>query len=309
MLSFATRFDLGGDAPWYLLSLVAVGYVPWMAVLLGLVWLAIAAQLATLVSGRYAAFPDVRVARSPQRVRPGRSRPAATRRRRSATRWKADEKAPRILGTLMIIAGVGALAWAFTVWKWEDPFTATLNYYDQRQLAKSFDRQLEEGRPAGTATTPVDVRKTLPRSAVKWRRSLKRGGRGRPAADPAARPERGDRQRHRHQLAQARPGPLPRSRGCRARESSSTSPGTGRPTARRSPGSTSCARETASSWSSRTGRSSTRSPATGSSSRRKPPCSSRRATSSSRSRPATPASSRRTATSPTRSRWPCHRRA
>ena len=27
-LSFATRFDLGGDAPWYLLSLVAVGYVP-----------------------------------------------------------------------------------------------------------------------------------------------------------------------------------------------------------------------------------------------------------------------------------------
>jgi sortase A len=80
----------------------------------------------------------------------------------------------RILGTLMIVAGIGALAWAFTVWKWEDPFTATLNYYDQRQLAKSFDRQLEEGRPPGT-TVPVDVSKTLPRSAVKWRRSLKRG--------------------------------------------------------------------------------------------------------------------------------------
>jgi hypothetical protein len=59
-LSFATRFDLGAEAPWYLLSLVAVGYVPWIAVLLGLVWLAVAAQLATLVSGRYAAYPDVR---------------------------------------------------------------------------------------------------------------------------------------------------------------------------------------------------------------------------------------------------------
>ena len=58
-LSFATRFDLGSDAPWYLLSLVAAGYVPWVAVLLGLVWLAVAAQLATLVSGRYAPFPDV----------------------------------------------------------------------------------------------------------------------------------------------------------------------------------------------------------------------------------------------------------
>jgi len=59
-LSFATRFDLGGDAPWYLLSLVAAGYVPWVAVVLGLVWLAVAAQLATLVSGRYAPIPDVR---------------------------------------------------------------------------------------------------------------------------------------------------------------------------------------------------------------------------------------------------------
>ena len=43
-LSFATRFGLGADAPWYLLSLVAVGYVPWVAVLLGLVWLAVAAS-------------------------------------------------------------------------------------------------------------------------------------------------------------------------------------------------------------------------------------------------------------------------
>lgn len=63
-LSFSTRFDLGADAPWYLLSLVAAGYVPWVAVLLGVVWLAIAAQLATLVSGRYAPYPDVR-ARGP----------------------------------------------------------------------------------------------------------------------------------------------------------------------------------------------------------------------------------------------------
>ena len=177
----------------------------------------------------------------------------------------------------MIVAGVGALAWAFTVWKWEDPFTATLNYYDQRQLAKSFDRQLEEGRPPGTTPTPVDVRKTLPRSAVKWRRSLKRGRCGRPAAHPAARPERGDRQRHRSPTRSSAARAATWSRGCRARESSSTSRATGRPTARRSPGSTSCARATASSWSCRTGRSSTRSPATGSSSRRRPPCSSRRA--------------------------------
>jgi sortase A len=89
-------------------------------------------------------------------------------------------KLVRIAGTLMIVAGVGALAWAFTVWKWEDPFTATLNYFDQRQLAQTFDRRLEEGRPAGTAASTVDLAGALERSAVEWRRSLKRG-------DPVAR--------------------------------------------------------------------------------------------------------------------------
>jgi len=81
----------------------------------------------------------------------------------------------RIAGTLMIVAGIGAIAWAFTVWKWEDPLTATLNYFDQRQLAQNFDRQLDEGRPAGSGATVVDARQTLPRSAVKWRRAVKQG--------------------------------------------------------------------------------------------------------------------------------------
>jgi len=84
-------------------------------------------------------------------------------------------KLVRIAGTVMIVAGVGALAWAFTVWKWEDPFTATLNYFDQRQLAQTFDRRLEKGRPAGATGSAVDVRTTLQRDAVAWRKRLKRG--------------------------------------------------------------------------------------------------------------------------------------
>jgi sortase A len=81
----------------------------------------------------------------------------------------------RVLGTLMIVAGVCVLAWAFTVWKWEDPVTATLNYYDQRQLAQSFERRLEDVRPAVTPTSAPDVRKALARSAINWRRISKRG--------------------------------------------------------------------------------------------------------------------------------------
>jgi Peptidase family M28 len=54
LLSFATRLDLGLETPWYLLSLVVVGYVPWIAVGLAVVWCAVAAQLTALTAGRYA---------------------------------------------------------------------------------------------------------------------------------------------------------------------------------------------------------------------------------------------------------------
>jgi hypothetical protein len=57
IVSFAERLDLGLQAPWYLLSLLATGYVPWLAAAIGLVWLAAAAQLAALAGGRYAAYP------------------------------------------------------------------------------------------------------------------------------------------------------------------------------------------------------------------------------------------------------------
>ena len=58
VVSFAQRFDLGADAPWYLLSLVGAEYVPLLAALLAFVWAAIAAQLAALAVGRYAAYPE-----------------------------------------------------------------------------------------------------------------------------------------------------------------------------------------------------------------------------------------------------------
>ena len=89
-ISFATRFELGGDAPWYLLSLVATGYVPWVAVLLGLVWLAVAAQLATLVFGRYAPFPDIRAGGPRSRLGGLIIRVVASRSRRGASQEVPD---------------------------------------------------------------------------------------------------------------------------------------------------------------------------------------------------------------------------
>jgi hypothetical protein len=56
--SFAFRFGLGWDAPWYILELRALGYVPFVAIVLVVPWLAAAGQLAALASGRYAPYPD-----------------------------------------------------------------------------------------------------------------------------------------------------------------------------------------------------------------------------------------------------------
>jgi hypothetical protein len=57
LASFARRFELGVDAPWYLAKLAAVGYVEPPAVLIAAAWLAAAAQLAALTAGRYAPYP------------------------------------------------------------------------------------------------------------------------------------------------------------------------------------------------------------------------------------------------------------
>jgi len=51
------------------------------------------------------------------------------------------------LGTLLLIIGVGVLAWAATVWVWKDPFTAAYTAYEQRRLEASLDRQFESWTP------------------------------------------------------------------------------------------------------------------------------------------------------------------
>jgi MFS family permease len=56
--SFALRYELGFDAPWYVLALVSVGYVAPPFLLAALVWGAAALQVGALAFGRYAPHPD-----------------------------------------------------------------------------------------------------------------------------------------------------------------------------------------------------------------------------------------------------------
>src|SRR4029077_5799363 len=55
--TFATHYGLGWDAPWYVVTLSAVGSAPLPLFVIGLAWLAAAGQLAALAAGRYAPYP------------------------------------------------------------------------------------------------------------------------------------------------------------------------------------------------------------------------------------------------------------
>ncbi len=79
VVSFAGSTGLGVETPWYLLSLLASGYVPLAVGALGLAWLAVAAQLAALAAGRYAAYPDESQRSSRRTLARNRRRPVAER--------------------------------------------------------------------------------------------------------------------------------------------------------------------------------------------------------------------------------------
>jgi hypothetical protein len=83
--SFAGRYGLGWDAPWYVVSLFALGYAPLPLFVIALGWAAAAGQLVALAGGRYAPYPSAaeRPPRGPLR-QTIRSVVLAQRRRRRA---------------------------------------------------------------------------------------------------------------------------------------------------------------------------------------------------------------------------------
>ena len=52
------------------------------------------------------------------------------------------------LGTLLLVIGIGVLAWTATVYLWKDPFTTAYTAYEQRRLASNLDRQFENWKPS-----------------------------------------------------------------------------------------------------------------------------------------------------------------
>jgi sortase A len=83
----------------------------------------------------------------------------------------------RVVGTVMALAGVALLAWVIVVWRWQDPFTALYTKWKQHQLAESYERRVNEFRPAHVERTAsvAAVLRTIRREARAYRLHSSRG--------------------------------------------------------------------------------------------------------------------------------------
>jgi len=54
------------------------------------------------------------------------------------------------VGTLLLVIGIGILAWAATVYLWKDPFTTAYTAYEQRRLESQLDEQFATYEPLHT---------------------------------------------------------------------------------------------------------------------------------------------------------------
>ena len=82
----------------------------------------------------------------------------------------------RVLGTALVVCGVGALVWTLVVWRWQDPFTALYTKFQQHRLARQYDR-LVAGYHASrlqSASLAV-VRRTIALEARRYRLATHQG--------------------------------------------------------------------------------------------------------------------------------------
>jgi sortase A len=81
---------------------------------------------------------------------------------------------PRLLGTLLIAAGVLTLAWTIVVWRWQDPFTAIYTHFKQQHLASQYERRAKSFRPKlkVSVRNPASATTALKEEARIYQRSL-----------------------------------------------------------------------------------------------------------------------------------------
>jgi sortase A len=82
----------------------------------------------------------------------------------------------RVLGTALVVCGVGALAWALVVWRWQDPFTALYTKFQQHRLAGQYDRLVAGyDAPRLQSASLAVVRRTIAQESRRYRLATHQG--------------------------------------------------------------------------------------------------------------------------------------
>jgi sortase A len=82
----------------------------------------------------------------------------------------------RVLGTALVVCGVGALAWALVVWRWQDPFTALYTKFQQHRLAGQYDRLVAGyDAPRLQSASLALVRRTIAQESRRYRLATHQG--------------------------------------------------------------------------------------------------------------------------------------
>ena len=105
-----------------------------------------------------------------QRLAPTLKSGGAARRRGRVARRSA-----RILGSVLVAAGILTLVWVVVVWRWQDPFTAIYTHFEQARLSSSYDRRAAEFHPRLTPAERASPRRSVAAEARIYARSLHRG--------------------------------------------------------------------------------------------------------------------------------------
>jgi sortase A len=81
----------------------------------------------------------------------------------------------RLLGTVLIVAGVLTLVWAAVVWQWQDPFTALYTTWRQHQLNSQYEKRVRAYHVPDAQVSIAAERKSVARLAHAYRVDSKRG--------------------------------------------------------------------------------------------------------------------------------------
>lgn len=95
----------------------------------------------------------------------------------ATVRREARRQRGRTLGTLLVVAGLAVLVWAFVVWRFEDPVTGLYGAYRQHQLASKYEDHLRRLPPLPRpGAIPVGQRRAeLAAQARRYRLALAHG--------------------------------------------------------------------------------------------------------------------------------------